>query len=924
MNTAAAAGAGALAPNPLTFQPAPVPPVPPLPELLAPAGDFECARAAVENGADAVYFGAGRLNARVRAANFTLEDLPALMRFLHRRGVAGHLALNTLVFTSELDEARETLRAAAAAGVDAVIIQDPAVFQLAREVAPALALHASTQMTITGAAGIRFARELGASRVVLARECPLADIAAACREGAAAGVEIEVFIHGALCVAYSGQCLTSEALGGRSANRGECAQACRMPYELVADGAVVPLGDRRYLLSPRDLAGMELLPELAAAGVRSLKIEGRLKSPEYVAAVTGAYRAALDDLANAAAHRRAADYTLQMAFSRGLGTGWLRGVNNRELVHARFGKKRGVLLGEVTRVEPAAGAVTLRKLAAPAAAGDGVVFDAGNPDAREEGGFLHAVEKDAAGGARLRLAREALDWRRVRAGQRVWKTADPALAKRLRATYAGDAPRYRRPVDARVAGAAGEPLRAEFDDLRGHCVAAVSDTPLAPATGGGALTADTLRAQLGRLGGTGYFLRELDTAALGSAPLMLPLAELNRLRRRLVEALDAARERAAVVSGEAGVVSGQWSVVSEEAGVASGQWSVVSEEVPVSPSLARSPTGETSLTTDHWPLTTAGGAAGTAAAAGIPLARTVPQLAAALAWGAREVYGDFENLRDHADAARLARDAGATYLAAPPRIFKTGEDYLLDRIGEVVSGQWSVTSGKVPVSPSLARSSLEKTSLTTDHRPLTTGILARNHEHLRRFAGSPRLLVRGDYTLNVANPLAAAEFMRRGVASLTCSCDLNAAQLADMLRAAPPAWFEVVIHQRMPLFHMEHCVFCAFLSNGRDFRDCGRPCEKHDVRLRDRVGMEHLVRADAACRNTVFNGRAQTGAEFAATLLALGVRRFRVEFTDDAPEAVAPLLDRYAALLRGEISGDALWRDLRLHSQLGVTRGTLK
>ena len=280
-----------------------------MPELLAPAGDWDCAKAAVENGADAIYFGLEKFNARMRANNFTVADLPKLMEFLHRRGVKGYVTFNTLVFENELAAAEEHLRAIIAAGVDAAIVQDVGICRLIRRLSPDFPIHASTQMTITSAAGVDFARELGCNLVVLARECSIKEIEKISRGSRVESREsdsdsvlpstldprpstlpLEVFVHGALCVAYSGQCLTSEALGGRSANRGECAQACRMPYELISDGQTVPLGDRKYLLSPQDLAGLDVLPDLVRAGVASLKIEGRLKSPEYVANITRIYR----------------------------------------------------------------------------------------------------------------------------------------------------------------------------------------------------------------------------------------------------------------------------------------------------------------------------------------------------------------------------------------------------------------------------------------------------------------------------------------------------------------------------------------------------------------------------------------------------------------------------------------------------------
>src|SRR5256884_5106520 len=393
-----------------------------LPELLSPAGDWDCAKAAVENGADAIYFGLEKFNARMRASNFTETDLPKLMEFLHRRGVKGYVTFNTLVFADEMAGAEQCLRAIISAGVDAAIVQDIGICRLIRRLSPDFPIHASTQMTITSAAGVEFARELGCNLVVLARECSLKEIEKIRAECQVSGVKgqndrstgnsaltpdtchsslpLEVFVHGALCVAYSGQCLTSEALGGRSANRGECAQACRMPYDLVADGNLVPLGDRKYLLSPQDLAGLDVLPDLARLGVASLKIEGRLKSAEYVANITRIYRNALDALienrrlnvehgaASSAFALREVRYDMEMAFSRGLYPGWFRGINNQALVHARFGKKRGVYLGEVTRVQ---GGKVFVHLLAPLKPGDGVVFDAGHPEETEEGGRVYEI-----------------------------------------------------------------------------------------------------------------------------------------------------------------------------------------------------------------------------------------------------------------------------------------------------------------------------------------------------------------------------------------------------------------------------------------------------------------------------------------------------------------------------------------------------
>ncbi len=460
-------------------------PTPRPPELLAPAGDWECAKAAVENGADAIYFGLDKFNARMRAHNFTEADLPRLMEFLHRRGVKGYVTFNTLVFENELADAENYLRAIIAAGVDAAIVQDVGICRLIRKLSPDFPIHASTQMTVTSAAGVEFARELGCNLVVLARECSIAEIEKmnSAFHASHFALPLEVFVHGALCVAYSGQCLTSESLGGRSANRGECAQACRMPYDLIADDKQVPLGDKRYLLSPQDLAGLEVLPDLVRAGVASLKIEGRLKSAEYVANITRIYRNALDDLRFANDDLRAANqsarkseitnrkYEMEMAFSRGLFTGWFGGVNNQRLVHARFGKKRGVFLGEVKKIVRDG---VIVNLAAPVKPGDGIVFDAGKPDEKEEGGRIYEIQEPrfkipGEKPTELRFGYGDVDFLRVHVGDKLWKTNDPELDKRLRQSFEGDAPRFQRPVEIEVHGLGGKPLtliaRDEFGNV---------------------------------------------------------------------------------------------------------------------------------------------------------------------------------------------------------------------------------------------------------------------------------------------------------------------------------------------------------------------------------------------------------------------------------------------------------------------------
>jgi putative protease len=861
-----------------------------LPELLAPAGDWDCARAAVENGADAIYFGLDKFNARMRAHNFTGADLPRLMEFLHQRGVRGYVTLNTLVFENELADAEKYLRTMIAAGVDAVIVQDVGICRLIRQLSPDFPIHASTQMTVTSAAGVDFARDLGCSLVVLARECsikeiekiqnpqgragsPLPAAESPANEGAPGTARptqlpLEVFVHGALCVAYSGQCLTSEALGGRSANRGECAQACRMPYDLISDGKSVSLGDRKYLLSPQDLAGLEVLPELARVGVASLKIEGRLKSPEYVANITRIYRKALDQLSEGRVTRvpnskktgltelvpPSERYDMEMAFSRGLYTGWFGGTNNQQLVHARFGKKRGVYLGDVARV--LRDGVTLR-LKGPLKPGDGIVFDAGKPEEDEEGGRVYEIESRQ-GETWLGFGHGDIDYSRVHVGDKLWKTSDPELDRRLRQSYEGEALRFQRPIEIEVHGTAGKPLTLIAQDEFGNIAKVESSRPLVKAEKQ-PLTTERLREQLGRLGGTPFKLGELKNNLSGE--VLLPVSELNRLRREIAGELERQRTQPK-----------RWTL------------NPASEPGRGQPVPAMSVPAETVWTSRPHPDL-------------IVLVRTLPQLEATLKCGVTTVYCEFEDPKKYREAVTIFHTARgcesaignrqSAIFVAPPRIFKPGEDWTLEQVR----------------------------SCNAD------GYLVRNYDHLKFFAHDRRI---GDYSLNIANRLAADHFRNKfALERVTTSYDLNFQQLEALLSAAPPEWFEVTIHQHMPMFHMEHCVFCAFLSTGTDFRNCGRPCDVHDLKLRDRVGAEHPVKADVGCRNTVFSALAQTGAEYVMQMIQLGVRHFRVEFLNETPEQVAQTITKYRQLLRGEITGTQLWRELKLMNQLGVTRGQM-
>ena len=767
--------------------------------------------------------------------------MPELVRFLHEHGVRAFCTVNTLIFTDELADAERELLLLDAAGVDAILVQDLGLAALARELGVHLDVHASTQMTITSPEGAKFAARLGIKRVVLAREASMRELEKFGREADLPA--LEVFVHGALCVAYSGQCLTSEALGQRSANRGECAQACRLPYELVVDGALKDLGDRRYLLSPQDLAAVQEIPELIRLGVTGFKIEGRLKTPEYVAATCQVYRKAID-AANKPANKGMVDkpadengadkYKLEMAFSRGLYSGWLHGVNHQELVHARFGKKRGPFAGFIKTV----GADHV-EVDSPITliAGDGVVFDNGGDTDREQGGRVWEVREKC-----LYFERGHVDFGKLKPGDRVWKTSDPQLQRELRRTYKGDIPRPKTAIDLTVTGRVGTLLSVEANGVRVNSSMALQTAFKRP------LTEKALRDQLGRMGETEFVLGEIHNKLVGQA--ILPVSELNRLRRELVEKILATRE--AEPSTE-----------------------------PQRPAL-------TPVLPELMPNISQSAAAGTVQL--VALCRTMEQIGAALDVGCTTVHVDFEDIRRYSEAVAFVRQRnGAQIFLATPRIQKAGEQSFFKLIEAA--------------------------------KP--DGVLIRNLGGLDYFRKSPLRKI-GDFSLNVANPLSADLLMREGLERVTVSYDLNAQQVIDLLRAAPPSWFELTIHQHIPMFHMEHCVFAAFLSKGTDASNCGRPCDTHNMKLRDRVGVEHPVKADVGCRNTVYHAKAQSGADFLRSFIDAGARVFRVELLEEDATKARTILQSYRELIDGTAADPAaLFRRLNVVKQLGVTSGTL-
>ncbi|HEY2492010.1 MAG TPA: DUF3656 domain-containing protein [Paenibacillus sp.] len=825
-------------------------------ELLAPAGDWDCMRAAVANGADAIFFGVEKFNARARANNFRMDELPEIMAFLHSYGVEGFLTFNILVFENELSDAKELVEACIDAGVDAIIVQDLGLVKMVREISPDFPIHGSTQMTITSPEAVEFTKPWDFERVVLGRENNLKQIK---KIGDQARLPMEVFVHGALCVSYSGQCLTSEVWGGRSANRGECAQACRLPYDLMVDGVQKPMGDVTYLLSPKDLAAIDIMPELIEAGVISFKIEGRLKTPEYVANVVSKYRKAIDRYfeGDSAGPSKEEVRELEQSFSRGLTHGFLDGTNNKKLVDGTFPKSRGVYLG---RVEQILRDGVVCRIDAPLKKGDGIVFDAGDPTQKEEGGRVYDIrrkgvklEGEAGEGWIIDIipGRNDVNLQRLNIGDRVWKTNDPALDRRLRQTYETEKPYRVFPVHVKAVGHIGGLLTTWWTDVQKGTTVRVDSEMELEAAQKRPMDYALLEEQFGRLGGTVFQLEQLDVQLQGD--VIVPMRELNSIRRRAVEQLAGERPKPPVY------VKRAVSVYSDATRSAS---------QPVQ-------RGEAELTA---------------------LCRSLPQVQAALEAGVGMIYADFEFIKQFPAAVEAVRAAGAKIALATPRIHMPGENGYHNNILRLQPDAVLVRN---------------------------TGALYFYLRHRQEQPDAYHPEIIGDFSLNIANHKTADLFIESGCDMITPSYDLNIQQMVDMLGRANTSKMEIVIHQHMPMFHTEHCVYCTFLSEGTDFTNCGRPCEEHRVSLQDRIGMSHPVRVDEGCRNTVYNAVEQSGAEYLANFMELGVAKYRIEFLEETPEQVHEVIDLYKRAMLGEISGTQVWRTLKATNQLGVTRGQL-
>lgn len=835
------------------------------PELLAPAGSWESLVAAVENGADAVYLGGKLFNARQSAGNFDDKELSRAVEFAHVRGVKVYVTVNILLDDQELPDAVRFLHFLQQCGADAAIVQDLGLARLARKVIPELPLHASTQMTTHNLPSALLLKETGIDRVVLARELSLKAIKEIIQRG---GVEVEVFIHGALCVCYSGQCLMSSLIGGRSGNRGRCAQPCRLQYVLV-DSSGRPLADPGvvgdYLLSPRDLNLSENLPDLIETGIASLKIEGRMKRPEYVATVVRIYRDLLDRAAAGGnfAVRPEEARELAQIFNRDFSTGYFYGRPGRELMSYKRPNNRGVRLGRIKGFDRKTRLAEI-SLEEPLRVGDGIEVwvTEGGRAAGEVGRIMlggKPVDR-APAGAVVQLDIPG----RVFPGDRVFKTHDADLMERARSSFTSPKELKKIPLVFTVAARKGEPLRIVVKDPSGYAGEAETTSPAQEALNR-PLTFEYLEKQLARLGNTPFEMAELHCRLDGE--VMVPVSEINEARRTALTRLE--DQRAAAFRREPPVSE---DVFNRRLSTALSRESRTGLDGAIRPVLSVAVTD-------------------------------LPSLKAAVKAGAGEVYFGGEQYRskgpitleDIYAGSEICAKAGVRFILSSPRILQDDDLDRFCRLLEKVSARH--LDGVQAGNPGLIRKAREITD-----RP-----------------------VYADFSLNVFNHETAVFLMEAGVSRVTLSPELTLEQIRRLVPFLPlPS--EVIVHGTLPMMVSEYCAVGSLLGGGKA-KGCPGPCGGHPCGLKDRKGVVFPVELDQFCRMHIFNSRDLCVIEDIGSLTRAGVSALRIEARREGAEYVRDVVRAYRSAMepspkaREEERISGLKETLAKYSPEGFTKG---
>jgi Collagenase and related proteases len=818
-------------------------------ELLAPAGDYDALRAAVENGADAVYLGGKLFNARQLAGNFDLQQLKDALAYAHIRGVNIYLTMNTLISDEEMDKAVEYAKEAWLSGIDGIIVQDIGFAGALHMAIPKIPLHASTQMTVHNLEGARILESLGFKRVVLARELSLTEIKDIA-EGTT--LEVEVFIHGALCISYSGQCLMSSIIGGRSGNRGKCAQPCRLPYKLI-DGKGEFIGDKskneRYILSPKDLYTLEELESIVNSGVRSLKIEGRMKGPEYVATVVGTYRKHLDFIEGKIENKisptlksvKSAEVShdlkrLEQVFNRGgFTTGYFGGKRGREMMCYEKPKNWGTYLGEVLGFDSARGIVRAR-LEGDVSIGDGI--EVWNGEDESPGTIVTIIlaggksAKSVDGPSNVEIGNIR---GKVFKGCKIYKTSDKRLMAEARESFEG---RHNRTINVKALARLKEsmPLALKVIDDLGNEVTA--ESVLLPEKAlNRPVTYERLSEQLKKTGATVFEISDLKIEM--DEGLSIPVGEINDVRRRALEELEQKRLR-------------NWQGIRNR------------DETEVMPKEADNKSSmEGIYKTGNEKLS----------------GSEAPKIA--LYFYGCSLDMDFIELgadRVYIPLKALIKPAGLEFIKACKN---NGVEVFV----------W------LPVILRRNYLKLFKDKLSELGGIGVDGLLAGNPgvvQMIKQDSHNIRLM--GDYSLNTYNSLSVKEYLNMGFEGITLSPELTLTQMFDILKSAS-GQMECIVYGRLPLMNSEYCPVGCIKGGFASGTACKGSCRDESYYLKDRLGIDFPVICDNIdCRSLILNSSILFVPDAVNKLGKAGAGILRFYVWDETSEFMKELIELHRQL----------------------------
>lgn len=816
-------------------------------EILAPVSNLEMAMAAIHNGADAVYLGIPGFNARGRSEKLVFSEIETIMKKCRLYGLKVYWAFNILLFEDELQEAITLLLDFIKLRPDGVILQDIAAAVLLNKCIPDLPLHASTQMTITSTFDIGFLKPLALKRYTLARELTIKEIQ---QIRQTVKEELEVFIHGSLCIAYSGQCFTSAGFGGRSANRGECAQSCRHEYELYLDQdhktkrLSVP---GNFLVSPHDLLGGPLATLLMDMGINALKIEGRLKSPEYVAAAAN-YYVSLKKLSKNPATTK----NMRLTFARGHSPGWLKGDHYKALVGARQNGHTGIYLGKVAGINENQKQLTIQlytqeKDKITIERGDGIYItdyhlEAGGPvyDFRYEGGFLKIFLAND-----FKIPQNLLS-KLLKKENRAsvidcYLSSSSSLNQSLHKSFSEKDLQKKIEVTIKVTVAVGKPLRITVSDGI-NTVTEQSEDLISEAINK-PMNEPDIREAVGKLSDTVFEISRLDIQ-LGKN-CFLPNKLIRHVRKTALEKLHNQREKLQTPYSLSPFANPPQLTAFLQESSRRNKKPANRENVPRLNILCREPEHIESLLKippHKW--------------------KNLDTLYLDFPYG-HDTWEHYKILKEK------TRGNGLKVALATPRVFKDSEKNQIEKLAEL--------------------------------KP--DAVLARSNGALEVLKNYD-LNVIADFSLNITNHIAANYYLdRENIKKITASYDLifdnghdsDIKRLLMMAEKINPDNLEVALEYYLPSFYMEYCIYSRYLSNGEDYKSCGFVCKNTRLKLKDRLGVMHPVLADVNCRNTMYNGRRKSIFSYLPKLLQAGISSFRIELllTDDP---LLPLIDKFEKL----------------------------